>query len=123
MAPPDLHRSGWYPPGEGRVAKKVHRYVQKGSYVSPYVAMHHMLTVYTDVPYLHAPTKKKDKERQFANFVDILKRLQINILFAKALEHMPTYTKFMKELMTKKRKFNDQEIVDIFSNIFFIYLQ
>ncbi|XP_068498132.1 uncharacterized protein [Phaseolus vulgaris] len=45
--------------------------------------------------------------------MDILKRLQINIPFTKALEQMPTYAKFMKELLTKKRKFNDQEIVEL----------
>ena len=45
--------------------------------------------------------------------MDILKRLQINIPFTEALEQMPTYVKFMKELLTKKRKFNDQEIVEL----------
>ncbi|XP_068461720.1 uncharacterized protein [Phaseolus vulgaris] len=45
--------------------------------------------------------------------MDILKRLQINIPFTEALEQMPTYAKFMKELLTKKRKFNDQEIVEL----------
>ena len=45
--------------------------------------------------------------------MDIFKRLQINIPFTEALEHMPTYAKFMKELLTKKRKFNEQEIVEL----------
>ena len=45
--------------------------------------------------------------------MDILKRLQINIPFTEALEQMPTYAKFIKELLTKKRKFNDQEIVEL----------
>ena len=65
-----------------------------------------------DVSYPHAPTKK-DKERQFVRFMDILKRLQINTPFTEALEQMSTYAKFMKELLTKKRKFNDQEIVEL----------
>jgi len=43
----------------------------------------------------------------------ILKKLQINIPFTEALKQMPTYAKFMKELLTKKRKFNDQEIVEL----------
>ena len=50
---------------------------------------------------------------QFARFMDILKRLQINIPFTEALKQMPTYAKFMKELLTKKRKINDQEIVEL----------
>ena len=65
-----------------------------------------------DVPYPHAPTKKC-KERQFARFMDILKRLQINIPFTEALKKMPTYAQFMKELLIKKRKINDQEIVEL----------
>jgi len=60
-----------------------------------------------DVPYPHAPTKKC-KERQFARFMDILKILQINIHFTEALKQMPTYAKFMKGLLTKKRKINDK---------------
>jgi len=55
---------------------------------------------------------KKDKERQFARFMDIFKRLQINIPFLDAMEQMPTYAKFMKELLTKKRRFSE-EIVEL----------
>ncbi|MCI07595.1 hypothetical protein A2U01_0028664, partial [Trifolium medium] len=56
------------------------------------------------------PTKK-DKERQFARFMDIFKKLQINLPFSEALEQMPTYAKFMKEILTKKRKINEEEII------------
>ena len=45
--------------------------------------------------------------------MDILKKLQINIPFTEVLKQMPTYAKFMKELLTKKRKINDQEIVEL----------
>jgi len=65
-----------------------------------------------DVPYPHA-FPRKDKERQFARFMDVLKRLQINIPFIEALEKMPTYARFMKELLTKKRKFTEQETVEL----------
>ncbi|CAJ2640904.1 unnamed protein product [Trifolium pratense] len=64
------------------------------------------------LPYPHAPSKK-DKERQYARFLDIFKRLQINIPFAEALEQMPTYAKFMKEILTKKRKFDDDEVIQL----------
>jgi len=63
------------------------------------------------LPYLHAPLKK-DKERQYKHFLDIFKRLQINIPFSKALEHMPTYAKFMKNFLTKKRRIMDDETVE-----------
>jgi len=38
-----------------------------------------------NIPYPYAPSRK-DKERQFARFLDILKRLQINIPFIEALK-------------------------------------
>ena len=65
-----------------------------------------------DIPYPHAPSSK-DKDRQFSRFMDILKRLQINIPFTEALEQMPTYVRFMKELFTKKRKIPYQETVEL----------
>lgn len=54
-----------------------------------------------DLPYPHAPTKE-DKEKKYARFLEIFKRLQVNIPFLEALEKMPTYVKFMKELFTMK---------------------
>ncbi|CAL0316919.1 unnamed protein product [Lupinus luteus] len=56
-----------------------------------------------DLPYPKKPSKK-DKERQYASFLDLFKNLQINISFMEAMEQMPLYAKFMKDLLTKKRK-------------------
>jgi len=64
------------------------------------------------IPYPHAPSRKH-KDRQFSRFMDVLKRLQINIPFTEALEQMPTYARFMKDLLTKKRKIPDHEIVEL----------
>ncbi|XP_020218756.1 uncharacterized protein LOC109801988 [Cajanus cajan] len=61
-----------------------------------------------NLPYPHASIRR-DKERQYARFLEIFKTLQINIPFLEALEQMPTYAKFMKELLTKKRKYFDLE--------------
>jgi len=65
-----------------------------------------------DVSYLHTPSRKS-KERQFARFLDIQKSLQINIPFSEAIEQMPTYVRFMEELLTKKRKLPEQETVEL----------
>ncbi|XP_020203761.1 uncharacterized protein LOC109789258 [Cajanus cajan] len=65
-----------------------------------------------NLPYPHA-SSRKDKERQFARFLDIFKRLQINIPFSEALEQMPTYAKFMKELLSKKRRFIEEETIEL----------
>jgi len=64
------------------------------------------------VSYPHAPSRREAK-RQFIRFTEILKNLQINIPFTKALQQMPTYAHFMKELLTKKRKFPDEERVEL----------
>ena len=48
---------------------------------------------------------------QFGRFMDIFKKLQINIPFVEALEQMPGYVKFMKDILSKKRKLGDYEIV------------
>lgn len=41
----------------------------------------------------------------------MFKKLHINIPFAEALEQMPSYVKFMKEILSKKRKLGDYEMV------------
>ena len=43
--------------------------------------------------------------------MDIFKKLHINIRFAEALEQMPGYVKFLKDILSKKRKLGDYETV------------
>ena len=50
-------------------------------------------------------------DKQFGKFMDIFKKLHINIPFAEALEQMPGYVKFMKDVLSKKRKLGDYETV------------
>ena len=50
-------------------------------------------------------------DKQFGRFMDIFKKLHINIPFTKALEKMPGYVKFMKDVLSKKRKLGDYETV------------
>ncbi|XP_020208527.1 uncharacterized protein LOC109793466 [Cajanus cajan] len=58
-------------------------------------------------------SESKEKERQFLRFLDIIKKLQINILFTEAMEQMPMYARFMKELLTKKRGILEEETVEL----------
>ncbi|XP_016163231.1 uncharacterized protein LOC107605826 [Arachis ipaensis] len=51
------------------------------------------------------------KDQQFPKFLDIFKKLKINIPLAEALEQMPLYAKFLKELINKKRNWNEKETV------------
>ncbi|XP_057745014.1 uncharacterized protein LOC130962872 [Arachis stenosperma] len=55
--------------------------------------------------------KKSEDDNQFSRFLEVFKRLQINIPFAEAIEQMPLYAKFLKELMTKKRSWRSKETV------------
>ncbi|XP_019433326.1 PREDICTED: uncharacterized protein LOC109340183 [Lupinus angustifolius] len=48
--------------------------------------------------------------------MEIFKTLQINIPFAEALEQMPIYSKFMKELLSKKRSYQEKEVVSLNAN-------
>ena len=53
-------------------------------------------------------------DKQFDKFIDIFKKLHINIPYAEALEQMPKYVKFMKDIVSKKMKLGDYETVALF---------
>ena len=57
--------------------------------------------------------KKSKLDKQFTKFLEVFKKLHINILFADALEKMPSYVKFMKEILSKKRRLSDFETVNL----------
>ena len=48
---------------------------------------------------------------QFSKFLSILKQLHINIPLIEALEQMPKYAKFLKDIISKKRKLEEHETV------------
>ena len=50
-------------------------------------------------------------DKQFSRFLDVFRKLHINIPFAEALEQMPSYAKFMKEIISRKRKLEDYETI------------
>ena len=45
--------------------------------------------------------------------MDVFKKLHINIPFVDALEKMPNYVKFMKDILSKKRRLSDFETVNL----------
>ncbi|XP_073057404.1 uncharacterized protein [Primulina eburnea] len=57
--------------------------------------------------------KKKGLDDQFAKFLEIFKKIHINIPFADALEQIPNYAKFIKDVMSKKRKLQEFETVKL----------
>ncbi|XP_017420343.1 uncharacterized protein LOC108330370 [Vigna angularis] len=48
--------------------------------------------------------------------MEIFKKLEINIPFSEALQQMPSYAKFLKELLTKKRKYIEEETIEVQGN-------
>ena len=44
--------------------------------------------------------KKHKLDKQFTKFMEVFKKLHINIPFADALEQMPSYVKFMKDILS-----------------------
>ena len=50
--------------------------------------------------------KAPKKNVQFAEILEVLKQIQINIPFLDAIQQLPSYAKFLKDLVTIKRKTN-----------------
>ena len=48
--------------------------------------------------------KKNKLDKKLTKFMEVFKKLHINILFADALEQMPSYVKFMKNIPSRKRR-------------------
>ncbi|XP_057760306.1 uncharacterized protein LOC130980665 [Arachis stenosperma] len=51
------------------------------------------------------------KEKSYSRFLDMFASLNVNIPFIKTLQQMPTYIKFMKELLTKNRTLKARQTV------------
>ena len=59
--------------------------------------------------------KQSKLDDQFAKFLNKFRKLEINIPFAGALFQMPHYAKFTKDIIRKKRKF-DEKVVSLSAN-------
>ncbi|KAK8702407.1 hypothetical protein V6N13_020762 [Hibiscus sabdariffa] len=55
--------------------------------------------------------KKHKEDTQFKKFVDMLDQLHIDVPFLEAIDQMPTYAKFLKDIITKKRTIERYETV------------
>ena len=62
---------------------------------------------------------KKTADGKYQRFIIMLKQLSINVPLVEALEQMPDYAKFMKDLVTKKRSvtFEDDDKMQHYSAI------
>ncbi|MBN8161765.1 hypothetical protein, partial [Vibrio vulnificus] len=58
------------------------------------------------LPYPQA-VQKATKTNEFIRYLVMLKMVQVNIPFLKVLTHMPKYGKFLKEIVSRKRKLEE----------------
>ena len=59
---------------------------------------------------------KQKKEEQFKKFLEMFKQLKITIPFSEALNQMPSYVKFLKELLVNKKKMEEHATVSLTEN-------
>ena len=52
-------------------------------------------------------------EDQFFRFLNMFKKIEINIPYSKVLTQMPHYAKFMKKILSKKRNIAEEGIVSL----------
>ncbi|XP_070013009.1 uncharacterized protein [Nicotiana sylvestris] len=55
--------------------------------------------------------KREKLDNQFAKVLEILKQIHINIPFTDTLLQMPSYAKFLKEILSSKRKLEEVSVV------------
>lgn len=55
--------------------------------------------------------KKHNLDAQYKKFLNMFRQLHINIPFVESLEHMPSYSTFMKDVFSRKKKFGEFETV------------
>ena len=67
------------------------------------------------IPFLERLQKSK-LDDQFSKFLNMFKKLEINSPFAEALAQMPHYAKFMKDIINKKRKLDEDRVISLLAN-------
>ncbi|KAL4308125.1 hypothetical protein GQ457_01G012990 [Hibiscus cannabinus] len=55
--------------------------------------------------------RKQKYEYQFKKFLDILKQVHINLSLVEAIEQMPNYAKFLKDMVSKRTRLSEFETV------------
>ncbi|CAM8994148.1 unnamed protein product [Rhodiola kirilowii] len=61
------------------------------------------------VPFPQRLVKTTKLDKEFGKFVDILKRLYVNMPFMELVSKAPLYNKFLREILSNKRKIEEDE--------------
>ena len=61
------------------------------------------------IPPITFPQRLKDlsKQNNFMKYLEMFKKIQMNIPFIEAISHMPHYAKFLKEIVSNKKKLEE----------------
>ena len=57
--------------------------------------------------------RKQEHDHQFAKFLEMFRKLHINIPLVEAIAQMPKYAKFLKELISSKKKLQEFETITL----------
>ena len=57
--------------------------------------------------------QKSRIEEQFAKFLKTFQKLEISMTFTEVVTQMPLYAKFLKEILSKKRRFAEEGLVNL----------
>ena len=57
--------------------------------------------------------QKSKIEEQFARFLKTFQKLEISMPFTEVVTQMPLYAKFLKEILSKKRKITEEGVVNL----------
>ena len=57
--------------------------------------------------------QKEKMEEQFSRFLEVFKKIEINLPFSKALIQMPNYAKFIKDILSQKRNFAKEGVENL----------
>ena len=68
---------------------------------------------YTPIVPFPQRLQKAKREEQLSKFLDIFKKIEINLPFLEVINQMPNYAKFLKEILNKKRKIAEEGIVNL----------
>ena len=71
------------------------------------------IQAYTSAIPLPQRLQKKKKEEQFFKFLEIFKKKEINIPFVEAITKMINYAKSLKDILSKKKKIDEEGIVSL----------
>ena len=62
------------------------------------------------VPFPQRLKKRKDEEN-FNKFLEMFKKIQINIPFTEAIAQIPSYAKYLKEIVSRKKKMEEKATI------------